>query len=255
MTTQLFDITAQRILITGGSRGIGFALARGMGLAGAKVVINGRNKDALNTAVENLRSEGIDANGAAFDVTSSTDVTEAVGQIAQTLGPIDTLINNAGMQHRQALDQFPDAAWNQIIATNLSSAFFVSRAVAKQMIARKSGQIINICSVQSELGRPSIAPYAATKGALKMLTKGMAIDWGMHGIRANAIGPGYFDTDLNAALVQNPEFSGWLTKRTPLGRWGQVDELVGAAIFLASKASTFVTGQVIYVDGGVTSSL
>jgi gluconate 5-dehydrogenase len=255
MSAPLFDISGQRVLITGGSRGIGLALARGMGRAGAAVVINGRDKNTLNAAVDDLRREGIDANGVAFDVTRSEEVTEAVVRIEQTLGPIDTLINNAGMQHRQPLDQFPDAAWNQLIATNLTSAFFVSRAVVQQMIARRAGQIINICSVQSELGRPSIAPYAATKGALKMLTKGMAIDWGLHGIRANAIGPGYFDTDLNAALVQNLEFSGWLTKRTPLGRWGQVDELVGAAIFLASRASSFVTGQVIYVDGGVTSSL
>lgn len=253
--TDIFAISGRRVLITGGSRGIGFALARGMGTAGARVVINGRDEDRLDTAAAELRAAGIDVVTAAFDVTDPDAVTAAVDGIELDQGPIDALVNNAGLQHRQPLDVFPDEAWRRILDTNLSSAFYAARAVARHMIPRRSGSIINICSVQSELGRPSIAPYAATKGALKMLTKGMAIDWGQHGIRANGIGPGYFRTDLNAALVANADFSAWLVNRTPLKRWGEVEELVGAAIFLASDAASFVTGQILYVDGGVTSSL
>lgn len=253
--TDIFDITGRLVLITGGSRGIGFALARGMGGRGAQIVVNGRDAERLDAAAAALRAEGIAAHAAAFDVTDSAAVTAGVDAVEAALGPIDTLVNNAGLQHRQPLEAFTDEAWRRILDTNLSSAFYAARAVARHMIARRRGSIINICSVQSELGRPSIAPYAATKGALKMLTKGMAIDWGQHGIRANGIGPGYFRTDLNAALAANAEFSNWLVNRTPLKRWGEVEELVGAATFLASDAASFVTGQILYVDGGVTSSL
>jgi gluconate 5-dehydrogenase len=165
------------------------------------------------------------------------------------------LINNAGLTRRGPLDEITDEVWREVLSTNVDSLFYVSRAVAKSMIPRKTGAIINICSVMSELGRPTTAPYTASKGAVKMLTKGMAIDWGRHGIRVNGIGPGYFKTPLNEALIKDEKFSGWLTARTPLGRWGNLDELVGAAVFLASDAASFVTGHVLYVDGGVTSSL
>ena len=159
------------------------------------------------------------------------------------------------MQHRSSLEAFPDDAWSTLMATNLDSVFYVSKAVAQHMINRERGKIINICSVQSELGRPTIAPYAASKGGLKMLTKGMCIDWGKHNIQVNGLGPGYFATELNAALVADQEFSSWLEKRTPAGRWGKVEELIGAAIFLSSDASSFVNGHILYVDGGITSSL
>jgi len=182
-------------------------------------------------------------------------VSAAVQDIEQRVGPLEILINNAGIQRRAPLAEFTEANWHELMRTNLDSAFFVGQAVARCMIPRGRGRIINICSVQSELGRPNIAPYAASKGALKMLTKGMAIDWGPHGLNVNGIGPGYFKTELNAALVANPEFSDWLVQRTPSRRWGEVSELAGAAVFLASDASSFVNGHILYVDGAITASL
>ncbi|MFM2278267.1 MAG: hypothetical protein RLZZ444_498, partial [Pseudomonadota bacterium] len=172
-----------------------------------------------------------------------------------TVGPIDILVNNAGLQHRAPLDQFPDDKWDALLTTNISSAFYVSRAVARHMLKRGRGKIINIASVQSELARPSIAPYAATKGAIRNLTRGMCADWARHGIQINAIAPGYFRTPLNKTLVEDPQFTEWLEKRTPAGRWGEVDELIGAAVFLASDASSFINGHTLYVDGGITTSL
>jgi gluconate 5-dehydrogenase len=250
-----FSLSGRTALVTGGGRGIGHAIAHGLARAGARVAINGRDRARLDGVVAEWRAEGLSAETAPFDVTDPVAVREGVAELEARTGGIHILINNAGMQHRSSLELFEDDDWRRIVDTNLSSAFYVSKSVAKGMIERRLGQIINICSVQSELGRPSIAPYAATKGALKMLTKGMAIDWGPYGIRVNAIGPGYFRTDLNAALVADEQFSTWLTGRTPLKRWGHVEELVGAAIFLASDASSFMTGQLIFVDGGVTSSL
>ena len=172
-----------------------------------------------------------------------------------TLGPIDILINNAGMQFRTPLEDFPVERWSELMRTNVDTAFYVGQAVARRMIPRGRGKIINIASVQSELARPGIAPYTATKGAIKQLTKGMCTDWAKHGLQINAIAPGYFKTELNRALVENAEFSGWLEKRTPAGRWGEVEELVGAAVFLASDASSFVNGHILYVDGGITACL
>jgi gluconate 5-dehydrogenase len=191
----------------------------------------------------------------AFDVTDRLAVEAGVARIEAEIGAIDILVNNAGIQRRMPLDQFPAETWSELMRTNLDSVFYVGGCVARAMIPRKRGAMINICSVQSELGRPGIAPYTASKGAVKMLTKGMAIDWGGHGIRVNGLGPGYFATELNKALVADEKFSGWLTDRTPLGRWGRVEELVGAAVFLASDAASFVTGHVLYVDGGVTARL
>jgi gluconate 5-dehydrogenase len=192
---------------------------------------------------------------APFDVTSGTAVAEAVTRVERDVGAIDILVNNAGLQRRAPLEDFPRAQWDEIMRTNVDSVFLVSQAVARFMIARKRGKIVNICSVQSELGRPNIAPYAASKGAVKMLTKGMAIDWGQYGIQVNGLGPGYFKTELTQALVDNPEFSAWLIGRTPSRRWGDVQDLVGAAVFLASAASNFVNGHILYVDGGVTATL
>ncbi len=255
MTLSLFDLSAKRALVTGSSQGIGLALARGLAGAGASVILNGRNEDRLAAAADDLRKEGASVLQSAFDVTQSEAVTAAVDALEEEAGPIDILVNNAGMQFRTVLQDYPDDKWHDLMRTNIDSVFFVGRAVARHMIGRGQGKIINICSVQSELGRPGIAPYAATKGAVKMLTKGMCIDWAGHGIQVNAIGPGYFKTPLNKALVENPEFSAWLENRTPAGRWGDVKELAGAAVFLASDASSFINGHILYVDGGITSSL
>jgi gluconate 5-dehydrogenase len=252
---KLFDLSGRVALVTGSSGGIGLALARGLGQAGAAVVLNGREPGKLALAGERLRREGLPVHEMAFDVTDSSAVKQAIDRIENEIGSIDILINNAGMQFRAPLEDYPEDAWHALLKTNVDSVFYVGQAVAKRMIPRGQGKIINICSVQSELGRPSIAPYAATKGAVKMLTKGMAIDWGKYGLQVNGIGPGYFKTELNQALVEDKAFSDWLIGRTPSRRWGELEDLVGAAIFLASDASKFVNGQIIYVDGGVTASL
>ena len=255
MLEQIFGLKGKRALVTGSSQGIGLAIAEGFAAAGAEVVLNGRDVAKLDAARMALSAKGYKVHSAAFDVTAESDVDKAIADIEQQHGAIDILVNNAGMQFRTALEDYPSEKWRELFRVNVESAFLVGKAVARHMIARKAGKIVNICSVQSELGRPSIAPYTATKGAIKMLTKGMCADWAKHNIQVNAIGPGYFKTPLNQALVDNPEFSGWLEKRTPAGRWGDVQELVGAAIFLASPASSFVNGHILYVDGGITSVL
>jgi len=250
-----FNLAGRTALITGSSAGIGFALARGLAQAGARVILNARNAGKLEAAAEVLRAEGLQVLTAAFDVTSGEAVTAAVARIEAEVGAIDILVNNAGMQRRAPLDQFAEADWHELMKTNVDSVFLVGQAVARHMIPRKQGKIVNICSVQSELGRPGIAPYTASKGAVKMLTKGMAIDWGQHGIQVNGLGPGYFKTELTQALVDNTEFTAWLVGRTPSRRWGDVQDLVGAAVFLSSNASNFVNGHILYVDGGVTATL
>jgi gluconate 5-dehydrogenase len=251
----LFSLTGKRALVTGSSAGIGLALARALGAAGASLVLNGRDEGRVRAAQQQLQAEGLEVNVACFDVTDSAAVTQGVAAIEQGLGPIDVLVNNAGMQIRNPLHQFADEDWHRLMRTNLDSVFFVSKAVVAGMMARGRGKIINICSVQSELGRPGIAPYTASKGAIKMLTKGMAIDWGPLGINVNGLGPGYFKTELTAKLVDDPAFTAWLVGRTPSRRWGEVEELGGAAVFLASEASRFVNGHILYVDGGVTATL
>jgi gluconate 5-dehydrogenase len=250
-----FSLAGRTALVTGSSAGIGLALARGMAQAGATIVLNARNAAKLDEAAAALRAEGATVHAMPFDVTDGKAVTEAVGRIERDIGPIDILVNNAGMQRRAPLEDFAHDDWHTLMSTNLDSVFFVGQAVARHMIPRRRGKIINVCSVQSELGRPNIAPYTASKGAVKMLTKGMAIDWGQHGIQVNGLGPGYFKTELNDALVKNPEFSAWLIGRTPSRRWGDVEDLAGAAVFLASDASRFVNGHILYVDGGVTATL
>ncbi len=251
----LFDLTGTRALITGSSQGIGFALAKGLVGAGAEIVLNGRNTEKLDAAAEKLREGGATVHSLAFDATDHAKVRAAVDGFEADTGPIDILVNNAGMQHRTPLEDFPADAFEKLLHTNITSVFNVGQAVARHMIGRGKGKIINIASVQTALARPGIAPYTATKGAVGNLTKGMATDWAQHGLQCNAIAPGYFDTPLNAALVADPEFTTWLEKRTPAGRWGNVEELVGACIFLGSAASSFVNGHTLYVDGGITSSL
>jgi len=247
----LFNLDGRLALITGSSQGIGLALAQGLAAYGARVIVNGRDRDKLDA----VRATIPNALAAAFDVTDVAVVESAVADIEGEVGAIDILVNNAGMQFRAPLEEFPVERWHQLFETNVTSVFLVGQAVARHMIRRGRGKMINIASVQSELARPSIAPYTATKGAVRNLTRGMCTDWGPHGIQINAIAPGYFKTPLNQALVDNPEFSAWLEKRTPARRWGNVDELVGAAVFLASDASSFVNGQTVYVDGGITASL
>jgi gluconate 5-dehydrogenase len=249
MSLKLFDLTGRRALVTGSSQGIGLALARGVGAAGATVILNGRDQPKLAKAAASLRAEGITVELAAFDVTDSAAVKAAI----PPLGVIDILFNNAGVNLRGALDTMPDETWHTVIATNLHSAFYCARAVAPGMIARGRGKIINTCSVMSMLGRPTTGPYTATKGAIGMLTKAMCADWGPKGIQCNGIAPGYFSTELTAPLRADPVFNDWLCKRTPAGRWGELPELVGAAVFLASDASSYVNGHLLYVDGGLTS--
>ena len=255
MSAALFDLTGRTALITGSSKGIGFALAGALASAGARVVLNARDAVRLEEARARLAGQGWAVEALAFDVTDAQAVQAGVETIEQRLGPIDILVNNAGMQHRGPFAQFPLDAWRRLTSTNVDSVFFTGQAVAQRMIPRGRGKIINVCSVQSELARPDIAPYTATKGAVKMLTKGMAVDLGRYGIQVNGLGPGYFKTELTQALVQDESFSAWLAKRTPAGRWGEVQELAGAAIFLASEASSFVNGHILYVDGGITAGL
>ena len=250
-----FRLNGRRALITGSSGGIGLALARALGQAGATLILNGRHEGKLQAAAQELRAEGLSVSTAGFDVTDADAVRQGIDVIEKDIGSIDILVNNAGMQIRGPLHDFADTDWHTLMRTNLDSVYFVGKTVAQKMIPRGCGKIINICSVQSELGRPGIAPYTASKGAVKMLTKGMAIDWGQFGITVNGLGPGYFKTELTEKLVADPAFTGWLVGRTPSRRWGDVEDLGGAAVFLASDASCFVNGHILYVDGGVTATL
>lgn len=259
MTHPLFDIHGKLAIVTGSSRGIGFALARGLLQAGTRVVLNGRTPATLDAAARELAAEdpawGSRVHPVPFDVTSEAAVTEAISVIERDIGPIDILVSNAGMQLRGTITDYPLSAWNEIITTNLTSAFLVGREVARYMVPRGRGKIINVASLQSEASRPGIAPYAASKGGIKMLTKGMCADLAGSGIQVNAIGPGYFVTDLNAPLKADADFDAWLTRRTPAGRWGELHELAGTLLYLASPASDFVNGQTIYVDGGLLAVL
>ncbi|AEH85872.1 MULTISPECIES: SDR family oxidoreductase [Mesorhizobium] len=251
MSSNLFDLAGRRALVTGSSQGIGFALAKGLRQAGAVVILNGRDAEKLDAAAAQIGG----AETLAFDATDHGAVRSAIDSFELSGGPIDILVNNAGMQFRTPLEDFPADAFERLLQTNVASVFHVGQAVARHMIRRGRGKIINIASVQTALARPGIAPYTATKGAVGNLTKGMATDWARFGLQCNAIAPGYFDTPLNAALVADPAFTEWLEKRTPAGRWGKVEELVGACVFLASDASSFVNGHILYVDGGITASI
>jgi gluconate 5-dehydrogenase len=253
--TSLFNLEGRRAFVTGASRGLGLAFAEAFAKAGASVILAGRKQKELELAGDGLRASGHAVSHVVIDVTDTDSVNEAIKTAESDIGPIDILVNNAGIQRRAPLEDFTDADWNELMATNLDGVFKVSRAAVRGMIERRRGVIINVSSVQSALARPSIAPYAASKGAITMLTKSMAGEWGQHNIRVNAIAPGYFKTELNSALVADQKFSEWLTGRTPMRRWGEVHELAGAALFLASEAASFVTGQTFFVDGGITSVL
>ncbi|MCB1500418.1 MAG: SDR family oxidoreductase [Bauldia sp.] len=251
----LFDLTGRRAFITGSSRGIGLAYAYAVAEAGASVVLNSRKQDDVDAAVEAMRAAGHTADGYAFDVADPAAVEAAVERIETEVGPIDILFNNAGIQRRTPLEAFPVETWREVMAINLDAVFYVGQAVAKRMIPRGRGKIINTCSLGSEIARATISPYVTSKGAVKMLTKAMCVEWAKYGIQTNGIGPGYIKTELNVALTRDPEFNAMIQRRTPAGRWGEVDELKGAAIFLAAPASDFVNGQILYVDGGVLSSM
>lgn len=247
----LFDISGKVTLITGSSRGLGLAYAKGFLEAGAVVVLNGTNPETLKEVVDELKAKGYPAHGYAFDVSDPAEVKENIDAIEKEVGPIEILINNAGIHRRHLLLEMPVEDWNKVINTNLTSTFLVATEVARRMAQRgKGGKIINITSLNTEMARPNIGNYCASKGGLKMLTKSMATEWGKYGINVNALGPGYIKTDLTKPLVEDPSFNSWVCSEVPLGRWGDPEDLVGAAIFLASKASDYVTGFSLYVDGG-----
>jgi gluconate 5-dehydrogenase len=251
----VFDLSGKVALITGAYRGLGFAIAQGLGRSGATVVLNGRRIDAVEPAARALTAQSLKASTAIFDVTDRAAVLAAVTAIESEHGRIDVLVNNAGIQRRGALADFSQQDWDDIIATNLTAPFVVSQAVLPGMIARKSGKIVHIASLMSELARPSVVPYTAAKGGVRQLTRGMAVELAPHNIQVNAIAPGYFATEMNRALIDNAEFNAWVCKRTPAGRWGQPDELAGIAVFLASSASNYMTGQMLIVDGGMSVAL
>jgi gluconate 5-dehydrogenase len=251
----LFDLTGRTALVTGSSQGIGLALAGGLAAAGAALVLNGRDEAKLAAAAEGLRRGGARVATAAFDVTDGTAVAAAVPRAEGEVGPIDILVNNAGIQRRAPLAEMTEAQWREVLETNLTSAFLVARALAPRMIERRRGKIINVCSLMSEVGRPTTGNYAAAKGGLRMLTRAMAVEWARHNLQVNGIGPGYIVTELTRPLVENPEFNQWICGRTPAGRWGRPEELVGAAVFLAGAASDFVNGQILYVDGGLLAAI
>jgi gluconate 5-dehydrogenase len=255
MTASPFDLGGKTALITGGGSGLGLAMARGLAAAGARVVLNGRGGAKLDAAAAALKGDGLLAETAVFDVTDSAAVNEGIADVVARFGQIDILVNNAGVQHRAPIEEFSDADWRRVLSTNLDAPFFLARAVIPAMKARKSGKIINIASLMSSLARPTTVPYQASKGGIAMLTRGLAVELAPHGIQCNAIAPGFFATEMNTALTQNAEFSAWIAKRTPAGRWAKPEELAGAAVFLASSAADFVTGQVLYVDGGFTAGM
>jgi gluconate 5-dehydrogenase len=255
MATTLFDLAGKTALITGGGSGLGNAIARGLAESGATVILNGRRRDKLEEAVAVLRADGLRAGAAPFDVIDSAAVDAGVARAVVEFGPIDILVNNAGMQHRQPIEKFTDAEWHKLIATNLDAPFYLSRAIIPAMKERRSGKIINICSLLSFIARPTIVPYATSKGGLAMFTKGVAVELAPYNVQVNGIAPGFYKTEMNTALFTNPEFDAWVCRRTPAARWGDPDELVGTAVFLASAASNYVNGQILPVDGGFTASM
>ena len=250
-----FDLTGRRALVTGSSRGLGLAMATALAGAGAELVLNGRDDVALGKAAADLAESGAKVSALAFDVTSPDSVADAIGHCEGQIGPIDILVNNAGMQIRGALDTYSHENFEAMLSAHVVSTFSVSKAVAHHMLERGRGKIINICSILTNHARPTAAPYGAAKAAIANLTRGMAADWAPRGLNINAIAPGYFKTDLNTTLMADPVFDGWVKQRTPMGRWGEVEELGPAAIFLASDASSFVNGHILYVDGAFTATV
>jgi gluconate 5-dehydrogenase len=255
MRISIFTLTGKRALITGSTQGIGEAIARGLGVAGATVIINGRSRQKINESVMRMTDDGINAEGHPFDITDSAAVRNAIDDIEKNAGPIDILVNNAGIIKRAPAEDMEEGDWDEVIATNLTAPFTLSKYVGRHMIRRRSGKIINICSLMSEIGRDTVAAYSAAKGGLKMLTRNLATEWGQYNIQVNGIGPGYIATEINSSYREagNP-LNDYILSRTPAGRWGTPQDLVGASVFLASSASDFVNGQIIYVDGGLLTT-
>jgi gluconate 5-dehydrogenase len=255
VSTPSFDLTGRIALVTGSSRGIGRTLADGLAGAGATVVLNGIDKVRLDRTRAELaeRHGGDRVHTSPFDVTDEEQVVAAVAGIEGDVGPIAILVNNAGIQHRVPMLDLELADWRRVVEHNLTGAFVVGRAVARRMVERRTGKIVNIGSVQSDLARPTIAPYTAAKGGLRNLTRAMAAEWGRANVQANSIAPGYIHTEMTQNLVDDPDFNAWVIGRTPAARWGSSADLVGPTVWLASPASDYVNGQTIFVDGGMTA--
>ena len=257
MGISLFDLTGKIALVTGSTHGLGMAMAKGLGKAGATIIVNGNSSQTkIDDAVLEFKKEGIKAFGYKFNVANESEVIAAIAKIESEVGVIDILINNAGIIKRIPLIEMEVSEFKEVIDIDLVSPFIVSKHVAKGMIARQNGKIINICSMMSELGRNSVGAYAAAKGGLKMLTKNMATEWGKHNVQVNGIGPGYFATEQTAPIrIDGHPFNDFIINRTPAAKWGNPDDLSGAAIFLSSKASDFVNGHILYVDGGILATI
>ncbi|WP_207424516.1 gluconate 5-dehydrogenase [Desertivirga brevis] len=256
MSVSLFDLTGKRALITGATHGLGMSMATGLAKAGAQIIINDISQEKLDAAIAEYKSNGIDALGYQFDVTDEKAAISAVSQIEQEVGPIDILVNNAGIIKRIPVLEMEVADWEQVIKIDLTGPFIMSKTVGKYMVERRAGKIINICSMMSELGRATVSAYAAAKGGLKMLTKNLATEWAQFNIQVNGIGPGYFATTQTAPIrVDGHPFNDFIISRTPAARWGEPEDLQGAAIFLSAKASDFVSGHILYVDGGILATL
>ena len=253
--TSLFDLTGKVALVTGSSRGLGYAIAEGLAQAGATVILNGQNAERLEQTKQTFTDKGYTVYASQFDVTDNKAIQSQIAQLQDTVGTIDILVNNAGIQYREPLEDFDVDEWRRVIDVNLTGVFLTSQAVVPGMIAQQSGKIINIASLMSEVSRRTVSAYVSSKGAVKQLTKSMATEWAGHNIQINAIGPGYFKTEMNTALLNDPEFNNWVKGRAPAGRWGEPEELVGITVFLASKASSYINGQTFYVDGGMLSTL
>jgi len=254
-TLSLFSLKGKTVLITGSGSGIGLSIAEGLAGAGAKIILNGRTASKLEEAQQMLIKAGGDVSYLVFDVADADSVKQAIDGYEKNNGPIDVVINNAGINVRGPFENFAETDWKKVLDININGGMIVSQAVGKYMIQRKAGKIINICSMQSELGRPTIVPYTVSKGGIKMLTKALCAEWAKHNIQVNGIGPGYFETELTKPLKNDPEFDKWLCNRTPANRWGNTKELIGAAVFLASEASDYVNGHILYVDGGLLASV
>ena len=255
MTLPVFDLSGKVALVTGAHRGLGFAIAQGLARAGAQVILNGRTEKTLADAAQTLDAQGLSIATSLFDVTDRDAVRDSVATLERSHGAIDVLVNNAGIQRRHAFADFPQEDWDALIATHLTAPFVVSQAIVPGMIKRKRGKIVHIASVLSDLARPTVVPYTAAKGGVRQLTRGMAVELAPHNIQVNAIAPGYFATEMNRALIDNAEFNAWVRKRTPAGRWGQPEEIAGLAVFLASRASDYITGQILVIDGGMSVAL
>lgn len=252
---ELFSLKNKRALVTGGTHGLGMAMAEGLGKAGAELIITSTTPEKLEKALGHYKNLGFTATGYLFDV---TDEKEAARQVAlmEENGPIDILVNNAGIIKRVAAEDMSVEEFRRVVDVDLVGAFIMSQQVGRSMIKRQEGKIINICSMMSELGRNTVSAYASAKGGLKMLTRNLATEWAKHGIQVNGIGPGYFATSQTEPIrVDGHPFNDFIINRTPAARWGDPSDLQGAAVFLASKASDFVNGQIIYVDGGILATI